>query len=251
MKKLFATLSQKWPEYLLEILVLIIGIYGAFMLDNWNESRKEKIILINHLKKIAENIQNDRIQLAYLENHRNNTALQISNLIEQIDKGKEITHEEFSKVYLDVVIEQRFIPNQEGFIALEQSEVFELVSNSQFSKILFEYIKLNDEASFLEERQNEFSENMENELWKNGFYSKAWPAISNYTGIELIKRDIKPVDYALEFDQVGSLQGLLLRSEFVYRKLAAYHRSSIEKGKELDLAIQQLLIQFDGKKRIK
>ncbi|TDI68070.1 MAG: hypothetical protein E2O86_07975 [Bacteroidetes bacterium] len=60
MKKILETLKLKWAEYLLETIVIVIGILGAFALNNWNEDKndlKKEYILLQQLKADFETNQ--------------------------------------------------------------------------------------------------------------------------------------------------------------------------------------------------
>lgn len=50
MKRIYSTLKEKWPEYILEIFVLIIGIVGAFQLENYGQEKARRKVEIEILK---------------------------------------------------------------------------------------------------------------------------------------------------------------------------------------------------------
>ena len=88
MKRLLLTLSQKWPEYLLEILVLIIGIYGAFALEEWNEQRKETSAKSALIENLSEEFRNNLTQIdIVLSNDR--LAVAVSLKLMELIKTKD------------------------------------------------------------------------------------------------------------------------------------------------------------------
>ena len=63
MKKILETLKKKWAEYLLEILVIMIGILGAFALNTWNEARKSRIMEVEIIINIRDALASDLDQI--------------------------------------------------------------------------------------------------------------------------------------------------------------------------------------------
>jgi hypothetical protein len=65
MKKIIEHLQQEWYKYVLEILVITIGILGAFALNNWNETRKAKIEEVALLQTMLKDIKTDSVIIHY------------------------------------------------------------------------------------------------------------------------------------------------------------------------------------------
>jgi len=74
MKKILETLKQKWADYLLEILVIMIGIIGAFILNNWHVERKDRKETEDILLTIEANLKSDivAINMEILDGSRKN-----------------------------------------------------------------------------------------------------------------------------------------------------------------------------------
>ncbi len=67
MKRILTILKEKWPEYILEILVITIGILGAFFLNNWNEKRLLNSRFEYSLEQIATLLKSKELRIGYAE----------------------------------------------------------------------------------------------------------------------------------------------------------------------------------------
>ncbi len=83
MRKILDTLKRKWAEYLLEIIVITIGILVAFTLNNWNEGRRSKEFELYILKEISTNLKADSVQISEILLSRMEAKNSIMNLMDK------------------------------------------------------------------------------------------------------------------------------------------------------------------------
>ncbi len=63
MKKFFTHIRSEWYRYIIEILVVVIGIMAAFSLDNWQESMKERKEQNELYSDFIQELQKDLIEI--------------------------------------------------------------------------------------------------------------------------------------------------------------------------------------------
>jgi len=102
MKRILTTLKQKWPEYLLEILVIMIGILGAYSLNNWNESKKQEAVKSTYVESLLADLTKDIDLISDDLSHNRDHLENIEFILLRIRNSQ--------KSYADTIL--KIIPNE-------------------------------------------------------------------------------------------------------------------------------------------
>ncbi|MCK0179021.1 DUF6090 family protein [Flavobacteriaceae bacterium S0862] len=135
MKKILKTLKNKWVEYLLEILVIVIGILIAFTLNNWNEAKKERLEEIQAITELRESLKYDLEQnnLRSIPLLRNDIDL-CQRILDNIEEG---LHHNDSIDYIFLSRYTSFNPKYIAYKSLENKGI-DLVRNDRLKNAIVE-----------------------------------------------------------------------------------------------------------------
>jgi hypothetical protein len=146
MKRILTTLKEKWPEYLIEAIVIVASILGAYALDNWNEDRKNDKFESDILLLIDQNLIKDSIALQSIY-EENTKAIGAINRLLSLD-AQQLSDDSIA-LYLGAIINfDRFRPITSAFEVLK-SNGLNNVTNPELRIVISTYYD-NDVLSILQ-----------------------------------------------------------------------------------------------------
>jgi hypothetical protein len=128
MKRILSTLKDKWPEYILEILVLIIGIYGAFELSNYGETQTRKRTELEILKSCKTELMADLAEIKWNmdELQKSQKAFEI---ILQVLENDGSYHDSLSSHFNYTLLPMHFVHSTSTF-ETAKSRGLDIISNT-------------------------------------------------------------------------------------------------------------------------
>lgn len=196
MKRILSTLKEKWPEYFFEILVLIIGIYGAFELANYGENRSKRQAEIEILKGCKTELVTDLAEINFNMNELRKSQQALNQIIEVLENDGSY-HDSLAFHFNYTLLPMHFVHSTSSF-ETAKSRGLDIISNTDIrSKLIAVYDSQYD--FFLKAESEELAEvqyNMRHIL--PGRFESGW----NYSGKHSFEGKMVPLDFeSLKTDQ--------------------------------------------------
>ena len=134
MNKLFTSIRQKWVDYLLEVMVITIGILGAFALNTWNESRNLRVFEQEILLEIASNLEDD----AQILNQNVQALTSAINALDQVLDNPDVSEDSIPALLGQIICFERFMPKTSAFEVLK-SKGLTTIQDKELRKMITNY----------------------------------------------------------------------------------------------------------------
>ena len=132
MKRLLTTLSQKWPEYLLEMIVITAGVLGAFALNNWNENSKKQRQEMEYLSELRRDLSLDLGDLDFNINFQKERLKSNEVVLTYITERREFT-DSIGYHLSNILYPVHFLSNTSAYEAIKNVGI-EIITNDSLRR---------------------------------------------------------------------------------------------------------------------
>lgn len=139
--KLTNLLRERWPEYVLEIFVIIFSITISFALDEWKDGQRKQELAQAYLKGLYREIQTDTSQLKEIIAETKQVIKQAKSLSELDPHTPPTDYKQFVSQMRFVFKRPRFIAEDATFSDLKSTGNMQVISSFPLKNSLFDYYK--------------------------------------------------------------------------------------------------------------
>ena len=228
MKQIFETLAHKWPEYLIEILVITIGILGAFALNNWNEGRQSRMKEEKYLRAIESDLRRDLNDLIY--NAKFTGEMQDANSrILSFIKEEKSTYDSLSYDLANILTPLHFLSNTSGYEAILNAGIETIQDDSLRKAIVFHYDWYEKHIHFFEKNDDHVIQ-----------YQILWPIYLKHVKVHRLWENAEPIDIE-DMKENPEFYNLLTTSHFYHEYMVSQYENAVDRASSLRNRINNYL----------
>ena len=139
--KLYELLRERWPEYVLEIVVIIFSITISFALDEWKDRQRKQELEQTYLKGLYSDIQTDTSQLKEVMAETRQVIQKAQSLSKLNSQTPVPDYTQFASTIRFVFKRPRFIAEGATFADLKSTGNMQVISSFLLKNSLFDYYK--------------------------------------------------------------------------------------------------------------
>lgn len=211
MKIIFKTFKEKWPEYFLEILVITLGILGAFALNSWNDHRNSNKVQRQTMERMIQDLESDLERFDYLTKRFDDRMSRCDSVLALIQNQRTI---EDRKGIIGVHLINFFLieANTTTFEEmLNTSRIYSLKDDELRARIIKYYKNVNKWSTYVEKDNNQLRDKMIQEGFND--YWMIQQLVRQDLDVDLSKYPWLKQTYSREFNDI---EALVYRTRFVY-----------------------------------